>query len=156
MKHTSRASIVSPMIYNPFKDRCTPLCLCVAQCHPTIHKIITNRWKIMHNDFILLTPFPNAPTPVFRSIAKLKSFLSNICSLEALGRLRHKRKKVWIVQLVYYTLVDNHMYKHVHRRYCRYRILQSIATSTFVRTRHTCSRLSYKWTGILYELLGVV
>ena len=57
-----------------------------------------------------------------------------------------KEKIVSTVRLVYYTLVDNYMYKHVQdRRYRKYGIRRAIiATSAFGRTRR--SRLAYKLT----------
>ena len=76
MKHTSRTAMLAPKKYKPLMDRRTPLCIDFAQCNPTIHEILTDRWKIMRNDFRLLTLFPNPPAPIFRSRAKLKSFLS--------------------------------------------------------------------------------
>ena len=46
---------------------------------------------------------------------------------KALGHLRDKRKKLSIVLLVYYTLIDNYMYKHVQdQRHHRYGIQQTI------------------------------
>ena len=67
---------------------------------------------------------------------------------------RSKRLTVWdlkegnrfnCVLSLLYTLVDNHVYKHVwRRRYHRYGIQRTIATSTFGPTR--CSRLVYTWT----------
>ena len=49
------------------------------------------------------------------------------------------------MRLVYHTLVNNHVYKHLRNwTYRRYRIRRTIATSAFGRTR--CSRLAYTWT----------
>ena len=76
MKHADRASMLAPKKYKSRHDRRTPLCIDFTRCHPTIHEILTDRWRIMRNDFRLMTLFPNPPGPVCRSRGKLKSLLS--------------------------------------------------------------------------------
>ena len=68
--------MLRPKIKTLLRERPTPLCIEFAKCRPTVQKILTNRWKIMHNDFRLLTLFPYSPAPVFTSRPKLKSILS--------------------------------------------------------------------------------
>ena len=65
-----------------------------------------------------------------------------------------KEKIVSIVYLVYYTLVENHLYKHLWPRRCRrYEIRRTITTSAFGRTWH--SRFVYTWTtGYVRETVG--
>ena len=64
---------------------------------------------------------------------------------------------VLIVRLVYYTLVDNHVYKYVrHQKYRRYGIWQTIATSAFGQTRRIVDSRIHERLDMSEELLGVI
>ena len=76
IRHAERGAMLRPKIKMALCERRTPLCIEFTKCRPTIQKILTNRWRMMHNDFRLLTLFPYSPTPAFTSRPKLKSILS--------------------------------------------------------------------------------
>ena len=76
IKHAERETMLRPKKKTPLWERPNPLCIEFAKCRPTVQKILTHRWRIMHNDFRLLTLFPDSPAPVFTSRPKLKSILS--------------------------------------------------------------------------------
>ena len=84
------------------------------------------------------------------TLIRFVSFRSIFASLKRLA-IQKMKEIVSLVRLVYYTLVDNYMYKHVrNRKYRRYGIQRTIiAANAFGQTRR--SRLDMS-----EELLGVV
>ena len=76
IKHAERETVLRPKRKKSLFERPTPLCIQFVKCRPTVQKILTDRWKIMYNDFRLLTLFPYSPAPVFTSRPKLSSILS--------------------------------------------------------------------------------
>ena len=64
---------------------------------------------------------------------------------KTLGHLKDKKEIESIFLLVYYTVLNNNIYKHIRdRRYCRFGLRWTIATSAIGQTRS--SRLTYRWT----------
>ena len=60
------------------------------------------------------------------------------------------------MHLVYYTIVDNYMYKHVQdRKYCRYEIRWTIATSAFWRMFDVVDSRINERMDMSKELLGI-
>ena len=78
IKHASRTTMLSLKKWKPLRERQTPLCVQFIWYNLTVQYILNNRWKIMFNDFRLLTPFPNSPSSLFTSRPKFKSILSKV------------------------------------------------------------------------------
>ena len=78
MKHENRQTMLlhNRRRANPTAERGLPLKLEYKKSQPTLAHILKRRWKITHNDFRLMTLFPNAPSPFFTNRIKLGAMLS--------------------------------------------------------------------------------
>ena len=76
-KHAHRTTMLLPKKWKSIKERPTSLCIQFTQSTPSIQDILSNRWNIMHNDFRLMTLFPNPPSPVLLVDQKLSPYCLN-------------------------------------------------------------------------------